>query len=67
MRVWRTLLRGIAVTLDLETFLTTLYVLTDDLYKQYVAPKMPPSGGPDGRLSDSEVLCLGLAAQCLNL
>ncbi len=51
------------MALDLETFLTTLYVLTDDLYRQYVAPKMPPSGGPDGRLSDSEVLCLGLAAQ----
>jgi hypothetical protein len=49
--------------LDLETFLVTLYVLTDDLYKQYVAPKMPNSGGPDAKLSDSEVLCLGLAAQ----
>lgn len=51
------------MTLDLETFLTTLYVLTDDLYRQYIAPKMPPSGGPCGSLSDSEVLCLGLAAQ----
>lgn len=51
------------MALDLETFLTTLYVLTDDLYKQYVAPKMPHSGGPEASLSDSEVLCLGLAAQ----
>lgn len=51
------------MALDLETFLTTLYVLTDDLYKQYVAPKMPASGGPEASLSDSEVLCLGLAAQ----
>lgn len=51
------------MALDLETFLTTLYVLTDDLHKQYVAPKMPSSGGPDPSLSDSEVLCLGLAAQ----
>jgi hypothetical protein len=51
------------MTLDLETFLTTLYVLTDDLYKEFVAPKMPPCGGPEGNLSDSEVLCLGLAAQ----
>ena len=51
------------MALDLETFLTTLYVLTDDLYKQYVAPKMPSCGGPEGSLSDSEVLCLGLAAQ----
>ena len=51
------------MALDLETFLTTLYVLTDDLYKQYVVPKLPPSGGPEAKLSDSEVLCLGLACQ----
>ena len=51
------------MALDLETFLTVLYVLTDDLYKRYVAPKMPNSGGPEAKLSDSEVLCLGLAAQ----
>jgi hypothetical protein len=51
------------MTLDLETFLTTLYVLVDDLYKQCVVPKMPDRGGPEGKLSDSEVLCLGLAAQ----
>lgn len=49
--------------LDLETFLTTLYVHVDDLYKEHVRPKMPPRGGPDAKLSDSEVLCLGLAAQ----
>ena len=52
-----------AVTVDLETFLTTLYVLVDDLYKQHVAPSMPRHTGPAGKLSDSEVLCLGLAAQ----
>lgn len=49
--------------LDLETFLTTLYVLVDDLYRQYVVPRMPRRGGPQAKLSDSEVLCLGLAAQ----
>jgi hypothetical protein len=49
--------------LDLETFLTTLYVRVDDLYEQVVRPQMPTSGGPSPRLSDSEVLCLGLAAQ----
>lgn len=51
------------MSLDLETFLTTLYVITDDLYKDFVRPKMPNSGGPVPHLSDSEVLCLGLAAQ----
>lgn len=49
--------------LDLETFLTTLYVRVDDLYQQVVRPEMPPRRGPAPRLSDSEVLCLGLAAQ----
>jgi transposase len=51
------------MSLDLETFLTTLYVITDDLYKDFVRPKMPNNGGPVPHLSDSEVLCLGLAAQ----
>jgi hypothetical protein len=49
--------------LDLETFLTTLYVMTDDLYATRILPQMPVTGGPAPRLSDSEVLCLGLAAQ----
>jgi len=49
--------------LDLETFLTTLYVMVDDLYQQYVRPRMPAQRGPAPELSDSEVLCLGLAAQ----
>jgi hypothetical protein len=49
--------------LDLETFLTTLYVMVDDLYQQYVQPRMPARSGPVPALSDSEVLCLGLAAQ----
>src|SRR5512143_2321739 len=49
--------------LDLETFLTTLYVMIDDLYADFVLPKLPETGGPPPKLSDSEVLCLGLAAQ----
>ena len=49
--------------LDLETFLTLLYVMTDDLYVSVVLPQLPASGGPEPKLSDSEVLCLGLAAQ----
>src|SRR5512142_2234340 len=49
--------------LDLETFLTTLYVITDDLYVASVLPELPATGGPAPKLSDAEVLCLGLAAQ----
>ena len=49
--------------LDLETFLTLLYVITDDLYDTVILPQLPKSGGPEPKLSDSEVLCLGLAAQ----
>ena len=49
--------------LNLETFLTTLYVMVDDLFQQYVQPRLPARQGPAPALSDSEVLCLGLAAQ----
>ena len=49
--------------LDLETFLTLLYVMTDDLYVNVVLPQLPVNRGPEPKLSDSEVLCLGLAAQ----
>jgi hypothetical protein len=51
------------VELDLETFLTTLYVMVDDLYQAHVRPQMPAGGGPPPQLADSEVLCLALAAQ----
>jgi transposase len=49
--------------LDLETFLTTLYVMVDDLYQERVRPQMAAQGGPTPELSDGEVLCLGLASQ----
>jgi hypothetical protein len=49
--------------LDLETFLTTLYVMVDDLYQAHVRPQMPPHGGPAPKLADSEVLTIALAAQ----
>ena len=49
--------------LDLETFFTALYVIVDDRYQEQVQPQMPASGGPAAHMSDSEVLCLGLAAQ----
>jgi len=47
----------------LETFLTALYVIVDDLYQSHIQPQMPVSGGPPAQMSESEVLCLGLAAQ----
>jgi hypothetical protein len=52
-----------AMDLDLETFLTALYVIVDDFYQSHIAPQMPVCGGPAAQMSDSEVLCLGLAAQ----
>jgi hypothetical protein len=52
-----------AIDLDLETFLTALYIIVDDLYQCHVQPHMPLMGGPQAEMSDSEVLCLGLAAQ----
>ena len=48
--------------LDLDTFLTILYVMVDDMYQTHIRPQMPAHGGPDPHLSDSEVLCLGLAS-----
>ena len=49
--------------LDLETFLTALYVIVDDFYQSHIQPQMPARGGPQAEMSDREVLCLGLAAQ----
>ena len=49
--------------LDLETFLVALYVIVDDFYQSHIQPCMPACGGPPAQMSDSEVLCLGLAAQ----
>lgn len=49
--------------LDLETFLTALYVIVDDVYQTHIRPQMPVCGGPSALMSDREVLCLGLAAQ----
>jgi hypothetical protein len=51
-----------AIELDLETLLTALYVIMDDLYQRDIRPQMPAWGGPPARMSDSEVLCLGLEA-----
>lgn len=47
--------------LDLDTFLTTLYVLVDDAIK--AAPPKPQRPGPKPSLSESEVATLAMAAQ----
>jgi hypothetical protein len=52
-----------AMDLDLETFLVALYVIVDDLYQSHIQPRLPACGGPPAQMSDSEVLCLGLAVQ----
>lgn len=49
--------------MDLETFFTLLYVLVDDWYRARIAPVKPKRGGPEPRMSDSEVLTLALAGQ----
>lgn len=45
---------------DLDTFLTTMYVLIDDLCKALPRPTRP---GPAPALSDSEAVCLALLSQ----
>jgi len=49
--------------LDLETFLITLYVTTDDWYQKVILPQLPACGGPAPKLCGSEGLRLALAAQ----
>jgi hypothetical protein len=49
--------------MDLDTFLTTLYVLIDDWYKRTVKQYKPKRGGARERMSDSEILTLAIAGQ----
>src|SRR5258706_1843774 len=44
--------------MDLETFLTTLYVYVDDWYKDEVRPHFVKHAGAEAQLSDSEVLTM---------
>jgi hypothetical protein len=48
--------------MDLETFLTTVYVTVDDLVKSRM-PKERDHPGPDASLSRSEVITLGMLSQ----
>ena len=49
--------------LDLTTFLTTAYWITDELYHQQYAYLKPKRPGKKPDLSDSEVLTLTILAQ----
>ncbi|MBM3943119.1 MAG: hypothetical protein FJ316_09400 [SAR202 cluster bacterium] len=51
------------MALDLDTFLTALYTIVDDLHGQHCAPHKPTRPGHRPALSDSEVLTLCLCAQ----
>ena len=50
-------------TTDVDTFLTTVYCLIDDLYREHAAPIRAHRAGRPGELSDSEVLTLAVLAQ----
>lgn len=52
-----------STTPDLDTFLTAVYVLMDDLYRAEALPHLPPRPGARPGLSDSEVLTLAVLAQ----
>ncbi len=49
--------------MDLDTFLTTLYVVIDDWYKREMRVRMKRHAGPSLQMSDSEVLTVAIAAQ----
>lgn len=49
--------------MDLDTFLTTLYVLVDDWYTEKLAQQMERKRGLKPQMSDSEVLTVALAGQ----
>jgi hypothetical protein len=49
--------------IDLTTFLTTVYCITDELYQQHFAHLKPKRPGKKPDLSDSEVLSLTILAQ----
>lgn len=49
--------------MSLESFLTLLYALVDDWYRQHIAPCKVERRGRKARMSDSEVLTLAIASQ----
>jgi hypothetical protein len=53
------------VAIDLETFLTGLYCMVDDVYQAHFAAGKRGRPGPKGKLADSEVVTLALLFQWL--
>jgi hypothetical protein len=51
------------MALDLDTFLTAIYTVVDDLYRERLAAVMAHRPGPAPSLSDSEVLALATCAE----
>lgn len=51
------------MTIDLDTFLTTVYCITSDLYQAQYAAQKPRRPGQRPELSDDEVLTLAILAQ----
>jgi hypothetical protein len=49
--------------IDLDTFLTTLYCITSDLYQAHFAEQKPVRRGKRAEVSDEEVLTLAILAQ----
>jgi hypothetical protein len=49
--------------LDVDTFLTTVYCVCDDLYRAEIAPTLARRPGAKGKLADREVLALAALAQ----
>jgi hypothetical protein len=49
--------------LDLDTFLTAVYTVVDDLHRERLAPTFRHRPGPVPALSDSEVLALAIFAE----
>src|SRR5919108_5111074 len=49
--------------IDLDTLVTVLYVVVDDLYRERLAEVMGRRPGPAPTLSDSEVLTLAICAE----
>lgn len=49
--------------MDVDTFLTAVYCVVDDVYRERLAPQKPRGPGRPPRLTDSEVLTLALLEQ----
>ena len=51
------------MALDLDSFLTAVYTVVDDLYRERLAAVVARRPGPTPTLSDSEVLTLAICAE----